>query len=269
MKRLFVSYRYQDFGNDFILRINKEIERIGYELVSSAQTAIGLGDSLQDRMLKMIDSSSAIVAFLTAPSANVFLELGFALGRNKRLLVFADPDIQLPAFLYEIQYVATRMTLDTLLPKLLLAIEKLDKEQIVDKEPTERITLKHLKNDPSLIATIDHSTLEELIANWYRKHGYEVEPQRVSRDMGYDLVVFDKASGKRILVEVKKRNLNSKVNIADIRQLYNAIEIENADAGTIFSTSGFTGSAEGLTGDLGDSIQLKSIFDLEDDNHKE
>jgi len=268
MVKIFASYAYSDFHHSFLNKLNQGILRIGYELVSPSNQAIQSGQSIQEQTHKMIDECPLMVAFLTDPYSNVFLELGYALGRDKRLLLFIKPNMQIPPFLYDINYISTSMDIESLLPILLMSLRKLshDKSFYLDQSfhlKSADLKNTHLKNISWHYSHKNENQLKSIIAKWYRKKGFNIEDLALSKDKGFDLLVFNPKLKRTIFIEIKTRSPNSKVNIDDIVKHYERLNCEGGDFGEIYSTSGFTESAISISKELDGKIILKTLKDIE------
>lgn len=99
---------------------------------------------------------------------------------------------------------------------------------------------KFLSNNYSEISTLTPRRVELLIADIFKNQGYSVEVTQVSRDGGYDIILFNNGA-KQIVVEVKRHK--SKVGIDLIRSLRGVQLTEGFKQAILVSTSGFTRDA--------------------------
>src|SRR5207247_7310198 len=82
-----------DFTDVFELRIYEPIKSLNIKCERSDSTAF-VGDIVQ-RIRERIESASLIVAEVSTPNPNVYLEIGYAWGRNKRVLLVCREAVEL------------------------------------------------------------------------------------------------------------------------------------------------------------------------------
>lgn len=89
------SPNFQDVDAFFTKIVNPTIEELDYELVVSPQL---IGDSrwMNVEIFSAIHHSQLVVADITDERPNCLIELGYALGRNRRLIICAKEGTKLP-----------------------------------------------------------------------------------------------------------------------------------------------------------------------------
>jgi HJR/Mrr/RecB family endonuclease len=80
-------------------------------------------------------------------------------------------------------------------------------------------------------------------------------------EYGYDFAATDRWN-QRLLVEVKKRNPNSKISISVVQQLLGAAHAYGDGPALLISTADFTESARRFAGAQGGRVQLWTIEEL-------
>jgi hypothetical protein len=105
--------------------------------------------------------------------------------------------------------------------------------------------IRYLAANPTAMYQLDPRKFEELMAELYRRQGFEVELTQQTRDGGVDLYVISSApSGKALtLVEVKRYRADRPVGVGIVRAHYGVIEAIRATAGVVATTSFFTADA--------------------------
>jgi hypothetical protein len=87
-KHVFVAMPFaKDFEDTYVFGIQTPVNDMGF-LCERVDMVVFTGDIL-DRIKKRIDSATLIVADLTGANANVYLEVGYAWGRNRPTLLIA------------------------------------------------------------------------------------------------------------------------------------------------------------------------------------
>ena len=94
--------------------------------------------------------------------------------------------------------------------------------------------------------------------------GYDVILTPRSKDGGFDVLAFQKASvGKLLtLVECKKYVPNSQVGVESVRSLYGVLEEKRATHGVIATTSTFTRGAREFQQNLEYRLSLSDFDEL-------
>jgi hypothetical protein len=90
---------------------------------------------------------------------------------------------------------------------------------------------------------------EELVADVFRRRGYEVTLTSQTRDAGYDLIArrSDPVLGEQtFLVEAKKYPADRKVGLSPLRALMGSVIGSDAERGIFVTTSSFTSDARAL-----------------------
>ncbi|MGF4253111.1 restriction endonuclease, partial [Klebsiella pneumoniae] len=123
-------------------------------------------------------------------------------------------------------------------------------------------TVKALAARPDWLGSIESKEFEEVVASWFSAKGYRVEPNWNGRDAGYDFTIYP-FKGERALVEVKKYKQTSQVPVSTIRQMVGSMSIEGARYGLIVSSSPFTQAAIYFASEIGQSLLLLTLDDLD------
>lgn len=83
---------------------------------------------------------------------------------------------------------------------------------------------------------------EELLRAMFREQGFSVVMGRGTKDSGVDLVLLEAVSGKRTLVQAKRRK--RRVGVEAVRELRGVQLRENVRAALLVATGGFTSGAK-------------------------
>jgi restriction system protein len=95
--------------------------------------------------------------------------------------------------------------------------------------------------------------------------GYDVELTPFSGDGGFDMYAAQNSALGRFLylVECKRYLPPEKVGVQIVRQLYGVVELKQANAGIVATTSFFTRGAKELQQELGYRVHLADYLQLE------
>ena len=118
--------------------------------------------------------------------------------------------------------------------------------------------LSMVRAKPDLMHRMPPRDFERVIAEYYKSLGWQVELTPATRDGGRDLVIvkIDEAGRRMCLVECKRYAPDKPVRVAVIRSLYGVVEMENATAGIVITTSRFTAPAQEMQRSLASRLTL-------------
>lgn len=262
MKRVFISYSYQDSeARQFANFLINSLPNIGAEPIVFSE-AIEAGDNWQMSITEQINKSSIFICFIERENPNVMFELGYALAKNKKIILVGDFR-NLPADLRNMIYVPREAHPYEVLKHVEKYLSSKD-VQLSFYEPDlnhPKHTIGMLLDRPELLDSFEPREFEKLVMQWFSMRGYNVEQTTVTRDYGYDLLVYP-FRGDRAVVEVKKYKSKSQVPLAVIRQLVGSMALERIPCGIIVSTAPFTKSAYFFVQDIDPVIFLWTLDDL-------
>lgn len=146
-----------------------------------------------------------------------------------------------------------------------LSREGLDQLEVVASSVNDEL-IELLAVSPDLAYQISPRKFEELVAELYRRQGFEVTLTPASGDGGSDVyVVESNALGRSLtVVQAKRYAAHRKVGVGVVRELLGTINLANASAGMILTTSFYTRGALKLEEELPYRISLRNYFGLQD-----
>lgn len=119
-----------------------------------------------------------------------------------------------------------------------------------------------IKEDNSYIHKITSREFEEIIAEIFRSHGFEVELTKRTRDGGKDIIAIHRhlmGIDTRYFVECKRYALDNKVGVSIVRELYGVHSSRTGvNKSIIATTSLFTAGARNFA-----ERQLRSKWDMD------
>lgn len=119
--------------------------------------------------------------------------------------------------------------------------------------------LKYLSENPQEMYRLSPREFEELMAEIYARHGYDVELTKATRDGGKDLILRKpEIIGDSIYyVECKKHSETNLVGVGIIRNLHSTINVDKVNGGVIATTSYFTKDARKFISENKLNAQIK------------
>lgn len=125
--------------------------------------------------------------------------------------------------------------------------------------------LDRIRAKPAEMYSLTPRQFEELVAELFRRQGYEVTLTPASKDGGKDIYVAkrDTVGALMYLVECKQFAPDRPVGVGLIRQLYGVVQQENASGGILATTSFFTKGAKEFTEKVRYRLSLKNYIDLQ------
>jgi hypothetical protein len=262
MKNIFVTYNSSDAkAEDIMMSLSELGEGESARLSTPFDVQYIFPRDARESAFERIKRASLVIAILGDQAANVLLDLGYALGMGKAVILVADSNSDLPFDLNEIQYVDYRRPKGEILEQIVVAVEKLA-ITIEPDFPLELKTMLALRLDqPERFERIPASIFEAAVTNEFGRRGHMVESINSKEAYGYDFRL--RRSTGDILVEVKKNSINSKVSIGAVQQLLGGVFAYDATRGILICTSDFTDSARGFAERHPDKLLLWTTHDLE------
>lgn len=103
----------------------------------------------------------------------------------------------------------------------------------------------HLQRQYEDIYSLSPYRFEKIVEDIFRRnYGYRTRRTQSSRDGGYDIVLLEESTGKKIIVECKRYAKNRRVGVGIIRQLLGVELINNFSEAKLVSSSYFTEPAK-------------------------
>lgn len=229
MTQIFISHSARDSAT--AQRLKETITSLGHGVTTTE--ALEHGEHVVEKLLSIIRLTDVVLGLLDENSTNVPLELGFALGLGKRVVVVTSRGSSIPTILRNVPY---------------LHLEELDKR--AGFEILAAITdLSESQADKSSSLVDHHSgahsdtSFERTILECFSQTGAEVSAASMLSVAGYDFVINYPTSGKRYVLAFKRYSRGGLVSIEVVRELLAAVEETGAHGGIIVSSSDFTKSA--------------------------
>jgi HJR/Mrr/RecB family endonuclease len=265
MKTIFLSHGLNDQkAREISWALREKCERLGFQLVQPSEMSLEIGSDIITSIFERIKKASLVIAVMSERSSYVLLELGYALGMGKAVILVADLNTSLPFDLSLIQAVDSRSHSEDIAMKLVRAIEKLQSEDRLNETdlPYDLTDMLRLRTEyPEKFEQISGLSFERAVRNAFQRRGYHAHDINPSEDFGFDFRVFK--DSKSALVEVKKNSPNGKVSIAPVQQLLGAVHAYDTRKALLICTSNFTDSARGFASRYASELTLWTLADLE------
>lgn len=94
MKKIFLSYSYSEIEKLFVDRLQKELEVRGNQIINTTES-INLGQSCVDTIHNDINKCDIVIAVL-GNNLNVAYEIGYAIGKSKKVLIIVNNNYKVP-----------------------------------------------------------------------------------------------------------------------------------------------------------------------------
>lgn len=245
--KIFVSHSERDRA--LASSLGGALETHGHELVRP-----GLG-SAPAEYVAAVCSADAVVVILAKPSENNLVELGLALGAGRPVLVFGASDaLTLP-------YAATLPSVpksdsDVLdFRRIALALDGIrDRKPAGGSREIPVSSLEELVANPEALAALPYKRFEDLVLQWFRGRGIEVERTRAAEDRGFDL--RGRHQGVEFFVEVKKTPLQARLSTDIVRRLAHTLMASGGARGILLTTSPLTSAAAAIARESNISVYL-------------
>jgi len=263
MRRVFISYPFHDREARMFARfLHEHLPSLGVEPVA-VDDALEAGDNWQMGITDQINKCSVFISFVDRENPNVMFELGYALAKNKKIIIVGDFE-RMPSDLRSMTYVPR----DSHPYDVLMHVEKYLSRDVGGLPPFASVDIENpqaaviqLLERPDLLDTIGPREFEDLIARWFVSKGMHIEQSMAARDYGYDLLV-EPFRNNRAVVEVKRYKSTSQVPLTVVRQLLGSMVPDHIPYGIVVSSAPFTKSAMFFAQDIEPTILLWTLEDL-------
>ena len=244
MKRVFLSHSSSDPKAEDIARA---LQAAGFGIATPFTTPFDAGKDVATSLFEQLKQASVVVAVLGEQKANVLLELGYALGMAKPVILIANPNSNLPFDLAGIETIDYKAPTREIVLKILRSIERLQRENRLEEAefPRNLREMLHVRMEfPERFERIPYWAFERAVRDAFHAAGYETEQADLTSDYGFDFKV--KRRDGDLLVEIKKLSPNGRASIAAVQQLLGALHAYEAPRALLICTSDFTDSARGF-----------------------
>lgn len=264
MKQVFLSYRYDDKQAKAIVQFLREhLPAIGAEPIDIYMNeTLTTGEDWGISLTEAINRCAVVVCIAGNAQSNAMFELGYALAKNKQIVLVGDSQ-SIPFDLRQMIYIPKEShPFDILVQvqKCLSAYE--ERRPYLGLNPlTPKPSLNTLSERPDLIDSLEGPEFEEIVKEWFLAKGYKVNDTDVARDTGFDFIVHP-FRGTHAAVEVKKYRSTSRVPVAVVRQLLGAMVGERLSAGIVVSSAPYTDSAIFFAREIEPPVLLWTLADL-------
>jgi hypothetical protein len=124
--------------------------------------------------------------------------------------------------------------------------------------------LQRIKEYPNDLVNLSPVEFEQLVGELFEKEGYSIEFTKASRDGGVDIFARkrDLAGESLTIVQCKKYNPDNPVRVGVVREVVGSLNIHNATAAAIFTTSRFTKAAADEATKIRYRLSLNDYFEI-------
>jgi restriction system protein len=256
MKKIFLSYAYNQEAIDYASLIKSKLESHGMQVYDASSSNVG--SDIINHLHNSINKCDLVIAFMMGSNLNVTYEVGYAIGKGKKVVIIANDFSEIPYNLKNILAISLQNDSDNKLNMLLSLVDNTEST----KDELDSIGVKDLKyllisyfEKTNEFDQIEPRKFEDFIFDWLNSEGFKVT-RAGKKDIGYDFFISDYNKFTKTLVEVKKYNINNKVSIGMIQKFLDVLRYHKADHGIFISSSGFTQSATNFSGNTNPKIEL-------------
>lgn len=240
MKKVFLSHARSD--SDLFFMLSHVLEEEGVSLFRA--DTLRAGDEWRSEILAAIRSADIFIAAMDDLNPNVMLELGYALGAGKNVLLLRSAGTKIP---FDVASLPVK-TIDrfdlTTAGEIAEWVRSVTvRERPAEDFPNARALFEAILKDPELLDSIPPRDFETSVAEFLGDLGFHADLLAARNEQGFDILLTDIRSDAQIVVEVKKHNRNSRVSVSDVQRIVGAAVVASAHAAMIVTSGGFTSSA--------------------------
>jgi hypothetical protein len=236
-------------ANEITTLLETVVKRLGHRLLRPGDD----GSTEERPLLSFIDRAAAVIVVLDSTSPHLLLEVGYALGASKPLLVLAPAVSWVPESLLELPFLPLKQEPDVIASRIEAFLSEANQRPMpaVGEQLDSLEVLMLFRKDPRLFELVTPARFEQALFEVFQRKN--CEPQRISAalDYGFDFTMKAPSDGVPVLVQTRKWRRNVKVGLKDVQQLYGAVAAYGAPRGLLISASGFTESAAAFSSRVG------------------
>lgn len=261
MKSVFISHAHSETDK---ARLLTDILRKENITVFSIADELTPGAEWQAELLAMIRRCSLFIAVVDEPAPNVMLEIGYALGAAKPVLLMARRKENIPfdiASLPIVQFDTYELgAVYDVADKLLARLG--DGDRVPHDLAGGTQALQYLLQHPDYLEEISPKEFEEMVFHHFQELGLDATQTPQNADGGFDILLKDRNTSRSTIVEVKKYARNSKLGVASVHQLLGSLMLTDAASAILVTTGGFSASAISMAQKSSRRIRLLSLEEL-------
>lgn len=254
MNSIYISYSFNDAYAGKLMTTMKDLLSNNFILLDYSQESWGQNVGILD----IIKKCDYFICVFDSNNPNVMLELGYAVGKNKNIILIADYN-KIPYDLKNFEYIRRSDNINEVIMELSKKINlsnAVPPKSICNSDYKENI--ERAIEDTEFLDNMNYEDFEKMIYEYLKAQNFSIIYQGQTRDKEYDFQI----PKLNCFVEIKKYNRNSKISLSAIRAFLGIIVENNADRGIIISSSEFTKSAIDFVQNLEYEILLLSLKDL-------
>jgi hypothetical protein len=178
--------------------------------------------------------------------------------------VCVEMGIAIPAFYEVVESLIEQLSVRDV---KLIYLAKPDESKIYIPElivPAHKDLLRLVSQNPLLLYTISPYEFEEIVAEVFRHHGYNVELTKRTHDGGKDIIVISNKMkiNLKFIIECKRYQKESKVSLEQVQRLLGVKLAESANKAILATTSTFTRDAIRFSRNFLWELELKDYNDI-------
>ncbi len=254
MNSIFISYSFSDAFAGKLMTTMKNLLSDNFILLDYSQDSWGQNVGI----LEYVKKCDYFICVFDSNNPNVMLELGYAMGKNKNIILIAEHN-DIPYDLRNFEYIKKSDNINEIVMELNKRIHlnpTAFKETVCYNDYKENI-MRAIK-DKEFLDSMNYRDFENIIYEYLKAQNLPIIYQGKERDTGYDFLIPKYSC----VVEVKKYNRNGKISLSVIRTVLGIMVENNANKGIIISSTEFTKSAINFVQNLEQDIVLLSLQDL-------
>lgn len=222
------------------------------------------GSDWQAEILSAIRRCTIFVGMIDDPTPNVMLELGYALGAAKQVLLVGSEEARVPFDVASLPVARFDAYDRGSLYAIAEALRGKDKTQPTTEADWSgvRERLRHMVENAEYRDRVSPREFETLVLEFLQELGFRAVHMPPNHDGGYDMAINQPRTSFSAVVEVKKHTMTSKLGVAHVSQLVGAVTLAEASCGILVTTSDFSSSARALACRAPQPILLMTLDDL-------
>ncbi len=264
MKNVFLSGPHG--SHEDLSLLSDALTAAGIEVWRPDRILPGTGTDWSGEILSAIKRCDVFVAVLYKAHPNVMLELGYALGGGKSVLLIRGSGGEIPFDVASLPM----LTMDRFDSRSLSEAVAWITQATARPRPAApdfhnaQDMLRRMCDDESFLDEVAPRDFEECIANVLQEKGFHTERMPARNVRGFDIELREILPKVTAVVEVKKQNRNSRLSVSEVQRVVGAAVTARAQCAIIVTSGRFTASARFCADDSPIRVVLLTIDELAD-----
>lgn len=221
-------------------------------------------DPWNAQALALIRQADVVLVFFDHTTTSAGVEVGYALGAQKQVVLVADSLTPIPTILADVQIISITPDPEELVSKIERTLSQLPTSKSQPEWTSGNILeiAKICRAGPDVLEHITSERFETFVKDAFEALGYN--PALPPIDFDVDLILSNFEGPHRVAVEIKKWGRSKRIPVGVVQQFAGSLFGRDVEFGLLLSTAEFTDSAKDFALRTQGKVRLWNLEELAD-----